>query len=181
MEALGNQPDLFPGCQHLRNAKPPCQGWVLRAGCSARAGCSQGDSAGPPSWAVQGAAPLEPARQGTAQHPPRCLPPTVGPSASRYVGVQGWGRPRHWVLPRPAQLAQVLVGREDSWCWEPEDTEAPFLAATRGGCQVLWPMPWVGRCWDVSLLPQDQHWPRMGAGAGRWGLSPALSHSPSLP
>lgn len=37
---LGNQPDRLPGCQHLRNAKPPLrQGWVLRAGCSVRAGC----------------------------------------------------------------------------------------------------------------------------------------------
>lgn len=29
-------------------------------------------------------------------------------------------------------------------------------AATHGGCPVLGPVPSLGRCWDGSLLPQDQ-------------------------
>lgn len=87
----GNQPDRLPGCQHLRNAKPSLrQGWVLRAGCSA------GDSAGPPRRGVQGAAPpvpLSTARHSTTRHP-ACHPAdTAGPSAGRYMGVQGGGPP----------------------------------------------------------------------------------------
>ncbi|XP_050839111.1 beta/gamma crystallin domain-containing protein 2 [Serinus canaria] len=42
-----NQPDRLPGCQHLRNAKPPLrQGWVLRAGCSGWVLCEHGDFRG---------------------------------------------------------------------------------------------------------------------------------------
>lgn len=175
---LGNQPDRLPGCQHLRNAKPPLrQGWVLRAGCSARAGCSPGDSAGPPSCGVQGAAPSAPL--GTA---PRSPPSQCGGTLGQQVhGGAGWGAPGCGVLPGLAQLAGVLVGREALRCWEPEGTGAPIPVATHGGCLVLGPAPQIRRCWDGSQLTQDWDQHREGGQGWEVGAEPGsapVSFSP---
>lgn len=176
----GNQPDRLPGCQHLRNAKPSLrQGWVLRAGCSA------GDSAGPPRRGVQGAAPPVPlgtARHGTAQHGTplatqltRRDPRLAGTWGCRVGDPQAQGAA--WAGPAcggaGGEGSFVVLGARERRCSHP-GCHPWGLPGACTHAPTWWVLGWV----PAPLGSAPARWAHR---AGRWVRSLVLPLSPSVP